>query len=158
MKTVYIITIAIVASVGSTLVILFGVPFAWQELEYQMALAEHDELQQFVVTEFNKEMERCRNTFVNLASAWQCQKNAEEYFETDLLDSEHFIQLHTGFSQEAQDELEQTLERLYGDELQQMQALERLYGTETENDFDSGGGKFTGGGIFLNGTFYPLRE
>jgi len=114
MKTVYIIAIAVGCSVVAVFGV-FGVFIAWEELEYQMALAEWDKMQESVVIEYNREIRVHCASFVNYASALQCEENARKNFGIDLLDDEYRAKLQSGISQEASDELYQTLERVARD-------------------------------------------
>ncbi len=103
MKTVYIIIIA----VGCSVVVL-GVLFAWQELEYQMALAEWEKRQESIVNAYNQEMERCRKIFINYSSAGQCEKNAKEKFLIHLLDDKYVGQLDSPYSEAVRKGLEES--------------------------------------------------
>jgi len=95
MKPVIIIAIA----VGCSVVAVFGVSFAWQELEYQMALTEWEKRQESIVNAYNQEMERCRKIFVDYSSAGQCEENAKEKFLIHLLDDKYVIQLDSPYSE-----------------------------------------------------------
>jgi len=114
-KPVVIIAIAVACSVMAVFGVLIGLE---QLATYQAQVAfeeyqrERAKEQQSIVNAYNQEMQRCRDVFINFASASQCVENARKNFEIYKLDDEYSAKLESGISQEALEEPLRSLEKM----------------------------------------------
>ncbi len=128
MKPVMIIVIAVVCSV----VAVFGVSTALQEIAYYQYNEESNDEQMRIVTAYNKEIQRCRTVFVNnFMGEIQCKENAVGNFQIYVLDNEHYQKLAFTPSESNTETFQ--LPKTYGEAKYQLKVLcDSMYSSNTK--------------------------